>query len=195
MQTFTLGFGVWLHRLVSRSPLVRSTDRVEATASALIVCVGVLAVPVAGAVGTAEYDRLANYFAAERLNYREVDATAVGDSEVMPEPYDASYRTEVGWTVDGVARTAEIETSRMGEGDRLTIWVDSSGNLPRKVHTEEDAAAQAVATALGVWFAVVGLGAAAWLLLRLRLDRARSATWDRDLRDLADDGGRSNNTT
>ena len=54
MQTFTLGFGVWLRRLASRSPLVRSTDRVEAAVMTLIVVAGVCAVPIARGGGAGE---------------------------------------------------------------------------------------------------------------------------------------------
>ncbi|ADU00972.1 Rv1733c family protein [Mycolicibacterium gilvum] len=195
MQTFTLGFGVWLRRLASRSPLVRSTDRVEAAVMTLIVVAGVCAVPIAGAVGTAEYDRLTNSLAAERLTHREVDATVVRDSRTVSEPYETTYLTEIGWNVGSVARTAEITTTRKSAGDRLTIWVDDSGDLVRKGLTDGDAATQAVVGALGVWFAVTGLGVATWMLLRLRLDHLRSQNWDRELDDLADNGGRSNNTT
>jgi hypothetical protein len=38
----------------------------------------------------------------------------------------------------------------------------------------------------------VGFGVAVWGLLRRRLDRTRYADWDRELDDLADNGGRSN---
>ncbi|MGP4056064.1 Rv1733c family protein [Mycobacterium sp. 4D054] len=195
MQTFTLGLGVWLRRLLSRSPLVRPTDRVEATAVMLIAVASVLTVPVAGAVGTAEYDRLAHAFAAQRLSYRAVEATVVQDSRAAPQPYEKPYLTEVGWNFAGVAHTAGIRTYRMSAGEQLTISVRESGELVEKVQTDEDAAAQAVIVALGVWSAVTGLGAATWLLLRLRLDHLRFAAWDRDLDDLADNGGRRNNPT
>lgn len=195
MQTFTLGLGVWLRRLVSRSPLIRLTDRVEAAVVALIVTASVLAIPIAGAVGTAEYDRLAHAYAAERLTHRTVDATVVRDSRSAPQPYEKPYLTDVSWNVAGVARTAEIRSYRMSAGDQVTISIDESGQLVDEVQTDEDAATQAVVVALGVWSAVSGFGLATWLLLRLRLDQLRFAGWDRDLDDLADNGGRRNNTT
>jgi hypothetical protein len=43
-----------------------------------------------------------------------------------------------------------------------------------------------------LWFAAVGVATAAWTVLRIRLDRLRYADWDRELDDLADNGGRTN---
>lgn len=143
MQTFTLGLGVWLRRLVSRSALVRVSDRVEAVTLVLVAAACLLMAPIAGAVGTAEYDRLARTYAAQRLSHRDVEAVAVHDSRLAPTPRQLPYLTEV-------------------------------------------------LVALGLWSGVSGVVVAAWLLLRIRLDRARFAAWDRELDDLADNGGRTN---
>ncbi|KUI05241.1 hypothetical protein AU189_02300 [Mycolicibacterium acapulense] len=56
--TFTLRMPRWstLARLRGDNPLVRSVDRIEALIMTLVVALSVLAVPIAGAVGTALFD-------------------------------------------------------------------------------------------------------------------------------------------
>ena len=57
MQTFTIGLGRgWWVRLLGRNPLVRSSDRIEVMVLSLAVLLTVVAVPVAGAIGTSVYD-------------------------------------------------------------------------------------------------------------------------------------------
>ncbi|CAN3127405.1 hypothetical protein ACNUDN_05815 [Mycobacterium sp. smrl_JER01] len=190
MQTFTFGLGVWARRLLARSPLVRATDRVEAVTLVLVVALSMLTVPIAGALGTAEYDRLVQVFASERLARHEVAATAVTDSREVPEPYGKAYVTEISWDFAGGTHTAEIRTTQRSAGDQVAIWVDDAGNRTIRVPSDSDAAAQAVVIALTLWSVVSGLGVAVWLVVRMRLDRLRFQAWDRDLGDLADREGR-----
>ncbi|GAA2777033.1 hypothetical protein [Mycolicibacterium pallens] len=56
MQTFTLTTGRWLQRLIGRNPIVRGSDRLEAGALVVVLIVALLALPLAGAVGTAVFD-------------------------------------------------------------------------------------------------------------------------------------------
>jgi hypothetical protein len=192
MQTFTVGFGSWLRRLDMRNPLVRTSDRIEAAATLLVFLVAILAVPVAGFVGTAVYDDLAHRFAADRLNRQEVMATATGDSILAPRAYEEPFLTPSRWQFAGSDHTEEVRTYRMKAGEQLTIWIDTEGNRAKKPLTNENAATEAVVTAFGLWFATVGVAAAAWIVLRIRLNRLRNAGWNRELDDLADNGGRTN---
>lgn len=194
MQTFTLRFGL-LNRLSMNNPLVRATDRIEAVATLLVVLLAIVAVPIAGAMGTAVYDDLARTFAAERPSRHAVDAVAVGASHVAPQPYERPHLTEIRWEFAGTTHTDEIRTGEMDTGERIAVWVDDAGNRVQPVPTDEDAAAQAVIAAFAFWAAVVGSAATAWVLLRMRLNRLRSEAWDRELDDLADNDGRTNNTT
>lgn len=195
MEVFTNSFGVWLRRLTARNPLVRVADRFEAFALLAVGAVMILTVPVAGAVGTATHDRLSETFAAQRLVRQDVNATAVADSREDPEPYQTLYLTTVTWTYNGVTHEDDVRTHRIDAGDTVVISVDGAGNRTARVPTDDDAAAQAVLAALGLWCAVVTAAVALWLLLRMRLNHLRSTAWDRDLDDLADNGGRANNST
>lgn len=193
MQTFTFGFGVWARRLAARNPLVRATDRLESVVVLAVAVLSILTVPVAGAVGTAEYDRLVQAFETQQLTLHEVDATAVQDSRDAPQPYQKRYLTELRWSFAGTVHADEIRTHRMSAGDRVTIWVDDAGARAGRPAVREDATVGAVSAALGVWTVVTGAGLAVWMAVRMRLIRARFAAWDRELDDLADNGGRANN--
>ena len=175
-----------------RNPLVRTSDRIEAVATLLVFLVAILAAPVAGFVGTAVYDDLSHRFAADRLNRQEVMAAATGDSILAPREYEEPFLTPIRWQAAGSDNTEEVRTYRMQAGEQLTIWVDTAGNRAKKLLTNHNAATEAVLTAFGLWFATVGVAAAAWIVLRIRLNRLRYASWDRELDDLADDGGRTN---
>jgi hypothetical protein len=195
MQTFTPSLGSWLRRLSARNPLVRTSDRIEAAAMLLVFVVALLATPVAGALGTATYDNLTDRFAADRLNRQEVTATATDDSILAPRAYEEPFLTPIRWQFAGNDYTEEVRTYRMKAGEQLTIWIDTEGNRTKKPLTDENAATEAVVTAFGLWFATVGVAAAAWTILRIRLNRLRYAGWDRELDDLADNGGRTNHNT
>ncbi len=192
MQTFTLGLGSWLRRLSARNPMVRTSDRIEATALLIVIAVALFAAPVAGAVGTGTYDSLKHAFAVDRINSREVAATATQDSRWSPRSYEKPFVTPVRWQFEGAVHTDEVQTDYMKASDRLTIWIDAIGNRRTSPRTDRDAATEAIFTALGLWFAAVAVAIVSWAALRVRLDRSRHAAWDRELHDLADDGGRGN---
>ena len=192
MQTFTPSLGSWLRRLSARNPLVRGSDRVEAGAILLVFVVALLAAPVAGALGTATFDNLTDRFAADRLNRQEVTATATADSVLAPQAYEEPFLTPIRWQFAGADHTEEVRTYRLKAGEQLAIWIDAQGNRTKKPLTHENAATEAIVTAFGLWFATVGVAAAAWTILRIRLNRLRYAHWDRELDNLADNGGRTN---
>ncbi len=123
-----------------------------------------LAAPVAGALGTATYDNLTDRFAADRLNRQEVTATATDDSILAPRAYEEPFLTPIRWQFAGNDYTEEVRTYRMKAGEQLTIWIDTEGNRTKKPLTDENAATEAVVTAFGLWFATVGVAAAAWTM-------------------------------
>lgn len=194
MQTFTLDAGAWLRRLVGRNPLVRRADRVEAAATLLMALLAILALPIAAAAGTAMHESLANEFTQERLSHSQVDGTASADSRDVPQLYGEAYLTEISWEVDGLAHTETLRTGQLRAGEHLAVWVDEAGNRTTKPPSDADAVVQAAVAACGLWATALTPAVALWLLLRRRLTRARWMAWDRELGDLADDDGRSNNS-
>jgi hypothetical protein len=196
MQTFTFTLGSWMRRLLTRNALVRTGDRVEAIAMLLALLFAVLAVPVAGALGTAVYDNRIHVFADERTARHEVEATATDDSSVTALPYQFSYVSEVRWEYAGQIHTGVTSTRyRMKAGDQTSVWVDAAGDLTRPPRGDNDAAAEAVTAAFGLWMAVAGAAGAAYALSHALLNRVRHDAWDRELADLADNDGRTNRNT
>lgn len=186
MQTFTLCPNSWVRRLVGRNGLVRASDRLQAAILFILVVVALCAVPVAGAVGTAVYDNRVHSFAAQRLLVHPIEATATGDSTIIPAIYQSRFETRVDWQVDGRRYTDVVRTSQqMTAGDHTTVWVDAAGARSVPPPSDDDAVTEAVAVALTAWAAVAGACAAVMALLTWRLDRARYAAWDRELEDLA----------
>ncbi|MBP1820996.1 hypothetical protein [Mycobacterium sp. OAE908] len=196
MQTFTLTPGSWVRRLVVRNGLVRTSDRFEAFTMLLAVLFAILAVPVAGAAGTAVYDKQVHVFADERMARHEVAGTATHDSSVTALPFQFSYVSEVRWEFAGRIHTGVASTrNRMKAGDQTSVWVDAAGEPTRPPRGDKDAAADAMMVALGLWIAIAGATTAAYALLRAHLNHLRHAAWDRALADLADNDGRANHNT
>ena len=193
MQTFSLSLASWWHHLLARNPLVRGSDRIEAVAVLLIVVVGILVIPLAGAAGTAVFDERTHAFAADRLTRHQVEATATRDSTASLEAYEKPFLTQIHWQYAGGTHTDEMRTERMKAGDPLPIWVDAAGNRSAEPLSDKDAAAAAIVAALALWAAVVGSATAVWAGLRHRLIRLRYADWDRELDDLAGNGRANNN--
>ncbi|ORB28626.1 Rv1733c family protein [Mycolicibacterium parafortuitum] len=193
MQTATLPLMVWLRRLMLPHPLVRAADRIESAAILVIAVLALLAVPVAGAVGTAQYDHLRHTFAADREALHEVRASAVSDSRTDPGGYQTSYRTDVQWVFGGELHRAEIVTPGMSGGEEMVLQVDDEGHPAGPVPSDQDAAVEAVMTAVLVWSAVVGVALAVGVMVRIRLNLTRFAAWDRELTDLVGDGGHQSN--
>ena len=192
MHVFTVGIGSWFRCLSGRNPLVRVSDRIEAAALLVFVVVALLAAPMAGAMGTAAHDSLAHQYATDRAARHQVPATVTADSTLAPRAYEEPFLTPIRWEFAGGAHTGEARTYHMKAGEHVTIWIDARGDRTTKPLTDESAATEAVVTGFGLWFATVGVAAAIWTVLRLRLNRSRYAAWDRELDDLADNGGRTN---
>ncbi|MGH3677775.1 MAG: hypothetical protein ACRDU5_18985 [Mycobacterium sp.] len=78
LETFTVRLPRWpIFGLLSRNPLVRRSDRIEALVLALAVVVLLLAVPVAAAVGTVVHDSRRDVYAEQAQTRHVVTATSV----------------------------------------------------------------------------------------------------------------------
>ncbi|MGY4711686.1 Rv1733c family protein [Mycolicibacterium sp. CBM1] len=184
---FRPGRGV-LGRLIGRNPLVRSTDRLEALALLLAVALVLVAVPVAGAVGTAVHSSRAAVYAAQVHSRHPVAAAVVRDSDASVRPYSVTFSVHARWSDRGVTHEADVPWDRsVKAGEQLSIWVDNaSGDYAGPPPRPDRAAADAISAAVVLWLSVVTLAASAIGLVRFRLDRRRHAQWDQGLRTLAD---------
>ena len=190
METFTLDPRCWrIGYIFGRNPLLRRADRIEALVTLVALVVSLVAIPVAGVVGVTTYDARERIFAQQARERHAVVAT------VAYTDIGGAGRTYVQarWPVAAGERTGLLELSTAAKvGDRTQIWVDDDGNLVGSPtspwHALGDAVAAAEATLLIVGIAMTCLVAG----MRSRLDRGRDAEWEREIRSLQEDGGRTN---
>jgi hypothetical protein len=97
------------------------------------------------------------------------------------------------WRAQGTEHTGVFKwNDGVKAGDILTIWVDNSdGNYVGAPTPTSQASVGAVGAALAMWLSVIVTTATLMVAVRFRLNRLRNADWERELRSLADDGGRT----
>src|SRR2546421_4704408 len=170
-----------------RSPLRRSTDRVEAAVTAGAVVLAVLAVLLATIIAMGSYQRAQGEAATKAAQQTSVTAVLLTDAAV---PFTDSSKQGVAdqatalarWQLpNGQQRTAPLWVSASRHaGDRLSIWIDQHGNRVDPPETPElmlaNAVANGVAVLAGGW---VLLGLLWWAVCRV-LDRINAAWWDLD---------------
>ncbi|GAS86468.1 Rv1733c family protein [Mycolicibacterium brisbanense] len=189
METFTLNAGTWIRRLATRGPLVRTSDRIEAAVGFLVLVLVLLAMPVAGAIGTTAYDTRVHEYAAQRLTTHRVDAVTTDASAPSKMRNQDAFVTPVQWQFAGKQHIDTVRTPvRLKPGDHKSVWVDGAGNRTVAPLTDRDAAIDAAGIAIVSWLAVAGVGATLLVVVHNRVDRRRYAGWDRELEDLADNG-------
>lgn len=173
----------WSTQPWSPNPLLRKSDRLEAGLRILAVAAVLVAVPVAGALGTAAYTESAAQIRAESATKHSVTAVLTEDPAKSAAH---EYQARVEWDDSG-RLGAEVVTVRRGlrAGDHATVWLGSDG-APTTEPRKPAAAAMAgigvgVVVLVGTWFAgwclVHGVG-------RL-LDRHRDARWAHEWRQLS----------
>ncbi|MCA4727285.1 Rv1733c family protein [Mycolicibacterium fortuitum] len=192
MQTFTLNPGrCRTVRAFGRNPLVRASDRIEAITLVLAIAIILIAIPVAGTLGTAVYDAQRRAYTGQIQTRHQVTATVIDGSGHTAWPdstNDAFVRAE--WSADGVPHTSTLSWDRdVKAGDRIQIWTDEHGNRVDPLPSSSDAGTQAVLTAVEFWLCVVVGAGAAYALVWWRLGSNREAKWDRELRALINGGG------
>ena len=190
METFTLDPRCWrIGRIFGRNPLLRRADRIEALVMLVALVVSLLAIPVAGVAGAVVYDTLDRLYAQEARERHVVTAT-------VTETGIGGWGTTIvqaRWPVAAGERTGPLELTKVAKvGDRTEIWVDKEGNPVARPTPTWQAMGDALATAMAALL-LVGTGMTSLVVgVRSRLDRARDAQWERELRCLEEDGGRTN---
>ena len=189
METYVLDPRCWrIGRIFCRNPLLRRTDRIEALVTLVALIVSLIAIPVAGVAGALVYGARDSQYTQEEHERHAVTAT-VTDARTEGS---AAPVVQARWSVTAGERIGALELNSAGKvGDRIKIWVDKYGNPVRSPTPTGRAGSDAVATALAILLSV-GL----WLTFlvtsaRSRLDQARDAQWEREIRCLQEDGGRT----
>lgn len=190
METFTLDPRRWrIARIFGHNPLLRRSDRIEAAVVVLALVAALVAVPVAGVVGAVVYGARAHLYLQESYERHLVTGTVADARRADP----GTTVVQARWPATVGERTGTLRLSTpVKPGESIDFWVDIDGNPsppPTPAwHAVADGAATAATVSLLVGVGLTSLVAAA----RSRLDRARDAQWEREIRCLADDGGRTN---
>lgn len=190
METFTLDPRCWrIGRAFGRNPLLRRTDRIEAAVVLVALVLSLLALPVAGVVGSVVYEARHSQYVQEASQRHAVVATvtATGVGGVDHSVVQANWPI-----IDGDRSGLIAATTDAKSGQQVRIWIDKSGNPVDPPTPGWRALTGALGTALTVAVAT-GVAAAALVTgIRARLDRARDAWWEQEIRYLQENGGRTN---
>ncbi len=190
METYTLDTRRWrVARIVGRNPLLRRTDRIEALVLLLALLASLAVIPVCGVVAAVTFDTRHSLYSREAHERHRVAATV---SEVLLVDSGTTV-VQAKWAAASGERSGQVQLARVAKpGETDDIWVDgdSKPSLPPTPtwHAVIDAVGMAGVALLIAAFAMTSLVAAAYG----QLNRARYAAWERELRSLVEDGGRTN---
>ncbi len=190
METFTFEPRCWrIARIFGRNPLLRRADRIEAVVMLVALVASIVAIPVVGVVGAVAYGARAHLYVQEARERHLVTGMV---AEARREDTGTTL-VQARWPVAVGERTGTLQLSAPVEaGERIELWVDKDGKPSSPPTPTWHAVGDAVGMA-GTASLLVGVGMASLVAaVRSRLDRARDAQWERDLRSLVGDGGRSN---
>jgi hypothetical protein len=171
----------------TRSPLCRSTDRVEAGITAALAVLALLTVLVATVFAINVYQRARTEAATKAAQQTSVTAVLLTDA-VLP-PADSPEQGVPGDTTalarwqlpNGQQRTAPLWVNAdRHAGDQMLIWIDHDGNRVDPPATPgsmiADAVADGIAVLAGGWML---LGLLWWAVCHV-LARINAAWWDLD---------------
>jgi hypothetical protein len=171
-----------------KNPLVRMSDRIEAILVLSAVAISLLAVPVAGAIGTAVYDARSRVYADEAHTRRPISAvvTATRRGVAVVRPYMDSVVAEARWRSEGIDHTESFSVAHpVTVGDHIDIWVGDGGERV-KPPPPFSAVVEAVCVAVPLWLVVTGAAAVLVAFVRRQLDRRHDTDWQREIQGLVD---------
>ena len=194
MESYVIRPMTWpVLRLFSRNPLMRTSDRIEAAVATLAGLLVVVAAACAGVIGTMIHDTETQNYLEQARTRHAVVAKAVDDSKPAASPETTASTVHARWQVNGVDHADVLGWDyAVNAGEPLQIWVDGDGRRVDRPTPVERAAADALSAAVVGWLIVVLAAAQVVYVVRAHVNRMRDAQWDREIRYLVDDDGRTN---
>lgn len=191
MDTFTLSLGQpWFVRALGRNPLVRWSDRLESVLLILVFATALIVMPVAGAIGTAVYESRAHLYAEQAQTRHTIAATVVEPSTPIVGQNEEAFRADARWQANGVEHFGSVELTRSTKvGDRVDVWVDADGSQVAAPMSTSRAAIEASFAGVGVWLSALAGVTTLSMLARWWLSRRHCSGWDREWRELVNEGG------
>ncbi len=165
-----------------RSPLARDVDRAEAMLTWSVLVLWMLSLPLLAVIGSVYSADLRDRVVDEQRSSVQVDAVLVKDAGFVLTTAGSAglgVTAEATWVGrDGEAATGSIEVAPGARaGDHVTIWLDRTGQVVPMPMKASEVGVQAVLMVVFGWISFGLLLAAAWWLVRLRLDRQRWRAW------------------
>jgi hypothetical protein len=195
MDSFAIRPTTWpVLKVVSRNPLMRVSDRIEAATIPLALLLVVVAAACAGVLGTFVHDAEKRKYSEESETRHAVIATALADSTPRALPSSADSNVVARWRTNGVEHIESIAWDhRVKAAAALPIWVNTEGNRVDAPTPVARAAENAVVIAFVAWWVAVSTIAQIVGVVRAHIARSLDAQWERDIRDLVDgENGRTN---
>lgn len=190
LESFTVRLPRWpIFGLLSRNPLVRRSDRIEALVSALAVVVLLLAVPVAAAVGTVVHDSRRDVYAEQAQTRQVVPATITDETAAQKISRTGDATMQARWSAAGTEHRGAVKApSATKPGDHVAVWVDNNGVLADEPTPTSRAAVDAVTAAVLMWASVAAAAAILVAGTRAVCDRIRAIGWQHEIDTLARPG-------
>lgn len=169
---------------LTRSPLHRGTDRIEAFATVLLVVLVVLMVPLSTTIARGEYQHELAAAATAAAGRTEVSAVLVTDADLQETYSNGTTTPEIialaRWQLpNGRQRLAPLPVkANHHAGDQVPIWIDRHGNRTDPPQSRGRRIANAVATGVAWMVGGWALLGTVWWIVCLLLGRINAANWD-----------------
>ncbi|WP_433754558.1 Rv1733c family protein [Nocardia sp. CA-135398] len=178
---------MWHRRPWRTSSLMRVSDRVEALVWLFAIIVMLVAVPVAGAAGTAGYTAAANRIRVENSTKVTVPATITTKPEriVTVDAYGSTterFDATVRWDQSGRSGTTTTEVpDKSVPGDEVQVWLDANGTVTappvRPINAANSGIGIGATVLAAIWSGAILLGCGTGRLLRAHCSVALDREW------------------
>ncbi|UFS97973.1 hypothetical protein [Nocardia huaxiensis] len=171
------------------NPLMRGSDRCQTVIRLLVIALALLAVPLAGAGGTAAYAGSVERIKVDNAGKTAVTATLTAEPEpkgpfarYAPPRYEAPVR----WERDGRTETATLVVDHTATaGSEVPLWIDEAGRPTSMPRLPSSAAWDGIGTAAAILMAVWVSAVAIDRSIDYLLTRRRGIRWEAELRELS----------
>ncbi|MFB9727531.1 hypothetical protein [Haloechinothrix salitolerans] len=151
-----------------------------------------LAIPILAVMGHTMYTQRLELVADQHASRYPAQAILLedappGSQKVRGSP--ATTEVRASWmSASGIRHEGKVPAPYgAAKGTAVDVWLDTNGDLTVPPLTRRDAAAFAIATAIGAWLALVFALVWVYCGVRALLNRARYADWEREWRHISRD--------
>ncbi|OBF29706.1 hypothetical protein [Mycobacterium sp. ACS4331] len=185
----------WVLCALGRNSLIRRHDRLEALVTVCLLALFVAAIPTAMLVGramsAAEAEQNQDYM--DSLNRVEATVVAVRNGAPSRVPHlTRNLDVKFSWGFDERTETVSGVGADHRPGDRITVWLDSAGQIADPPRTPAEIGSAGLGVGLALWTSMTLASLGAMAALRAEMDRRRYAAWDRQWRVFSSGNGRAN---